>query len=205
MAKGLFITFEGVEGSGKSTQLEKLARYLRQQGKVVLTTREPGGNRLGSLIRNILLNPELMEMDDKTELLLYLAGRAQHVAEVIKPALADGQIVLCDRFSDSTLAYQGYGRGLPLKQIIDINSWATGDLNPDLTVFLDVGTREGLKRATRREADRIEREKLEFHQRVRKGYLELAEKFADRYTVIDASGSPDLIHTEVVKAVEKIL
>lgn len=205
MAKGLLITFEGIEGSGKSTQLERLAGYLREQGRIVLITREPGGTHLGGLIRNILLNPELVEMDDKTELLLYLAERAQHVTEVIKPALADGQIVLCDRFSDSTLAYQGYGRGLPLKRIIDIDSWATGDLTPNLTIFLDVGAREGLKRATKRKADRIERERLEFHQGVRKGYLKLAEKFAGRYAVIDASKSLELIHAEIIKAVEKIL
>lgn len=205
MAKGLLIAFEGIEGSGKSTQIERLAEHLRNQGKVVLTTREPGGTRIGSLIRSILLDPELTSMSDKTELLLYLAERAQHVAEVIKPALEDGQIVLCDRFSDSTIAYQGYGRGLPIQQIIDINNWATDNLTPDLTIFLDIGAEEGLERATRRAADRIEQEKLAFHQRVREGYRELAEKSPDCYVVIDASQSPELIQAEIVKAMEKIL
>jgi len=202
---GVFITLEGVEGSGKSTQMKFLADYLRGRGYRVLITREPGGTQIGDKIRDILLNPEFKEMDYRTEVLLYAAGRAQHVSQVIKPALKLKKIVICDRYIDSSLVYQGFGRGLTLEDILNINKWATQDLEPDLTILLYIPVEEGLRRATEVYADRIEREGIEFHRKVHEGYRELARKFPKRYYVVEALGDPKEIHREIVKRVETLL
>lgn len=191
---GFFITFEGIEGCGKTTQLQRLAAKLQATGEAVLITREPGGCAIADALRAILLDSANHAMAPTTELLLYAAARAQHVAEVIRPALEAGRIVLCDRFSDATLAYQGYGRGLDRELIGELNRVATGGLNPDLTLLLDFPAEEGLERARQRNAGsdgpdegRFEAEALPFHRRVRDGYLALAAA-EDRFRVIDARG-----------------
>ncbi len=202
---GLFITFEGIEGSGKSTQMTLLAKYLSSKGYEVTMTREPGGTPIGEAIRVVLLNPDFTEMDYRTEVLLYAADRAQHVAESIKPALARGSIVVSDRYLDSTIAYQHHGRGLPLDYILKANEQATEGIMPDLTILLTVPVETGLKRATKIIADRIEREDLEFHERVAKGFLELAQREPRRWKVINGRASVDEIHMLIVQAVEPLL
>lgn len=187
---GLFITFEGPEGSGKTTQIRLLAEWLRHSGCDVLTTREPGGTRIGDAIRALLLDPDHGEMSPAAEILLFSAARAQHVSEVIRPQLERGGFVLCDRFADSTLAYQGYGRGLDLAELRRITAFATGGLTPDLTVCLDLPAAEGLARklnADSAEWNRMEQEQLAFHERVREGYLALAAEEPERWVVIDAT------------------
>lgn len=203
--KGLFITFEGVEGSGKSTQIDLLAEFLSENGYKVVKTREPGGTTIGDKIRKIVLNPEFTEMDFKAEALLYAANRAQHVAEVIKPALEKGKVILSDRYIDSSLAYQSFGRGLDQKKVEMISRWATDDLEPDLTILLDIPADEGLERTESSLADRIEQEDIGFHERVSKGFLKLAKKLHKRIKVINATKDMDQIHQEVVKLVQKLL
>ncbi|HAW59968.1 MAG TPA: dTMP kinase [Actinobacteria bacterium] len=203
--KGFFITFEGIEGSGKSTQMKLLAAHLRKKGCSVVTTREPGGTRIGNGIRRILLDPKFGEMDFRAEALLYAASRAQHVCEVIKPALDAGKVVISDRYVDSSLAYQVFGRGLLWEEIEKVNRWATGGLEPDLTILLYIPTEEGLSRAKESAADRIERESVEFHRRVQEGYKKLAQKFPERYSVVDATGSAESIHHKILQAVESRL
>ena len=195
--RGVFISFEGPDGSGKTTQIRLLSEYLKEKGYDVLMTREPGGTRISEDIRKIILDPENIEMDDMTEALLYAAARAQHVAQLIKPAVEEGKIVLTDRFMDSSIAYQGYGRGLGDKIRI-INEYAVGGTHPDLTFFLKLSPEEGINRAGKRQGlDRLERESLDFHNAVYEGYLELAKIYADRYVVIDASGSVEDIAEEI--------
>lgn len=187
---GCFITFEGPEGGGKTTQIRLLAQWLADQGHAVVTTREPGGTRIGDAVRGILLNPAHTEMRPEAEILLFSAARAQIVGEVIRPHLARGGIVLCDRFADSTLAYQGYGRQLDLTALRQITAFATGGLTPDLTVCLDLPVLEGLRRKQSgdlAEWNRMEREQLAFHERVRQGYLALAAAEPQRWLVVDAS------------------
>lgn len=189
---GCFITFEGPEGGGKTTQIRLLAQWLADQGHAVVTTREPGGTRIGDAVRGILLNPAHTEMRPEAEILLFSAARAQIVGEVIRPHLARGGIVLCDRFADSTLAYQGYGRQLDLAALRQITAFATGGLIPDLTVCLDLPVLEGLRRKQRgdlAEWNRMEREQLAFHERVRQGYLALAAAEPQRWLVVDAAQS----------------
>lgn len=189
---GRFITFEGPEGSGKTTQIRLLAAWLAAQGFAVLTTREPGGTRIGDAIRGILLNPEHTEMRPEAEILLFSAARAQIVGELIRPHLASGGIVLCDRFADSTLAYQGYGRQLDLATLRQITAFATGGLQPDLTICLDLEVQEGLRRKQRSdliEWNRMEQEQIAFHERVRQGYLTLAAAEPERWLVVDATQS----------------
>jgi len=186
--EGVFITFEGVEGCGKSTQLALLANRLTSAGTPVRVLREPGGTTPGEAIREILLDPLHAGLDDRAELLLYEASRAELVAEVIAPALEAGEVVLCDRFSDSTTAYQGYARGLPLDDVERLNAFATGDVVPDLTVVLDLDPALGLERATGSGADRLESESVEFHRRVREGFLAIARAAPHRVVVIDAEG-----------------
>jgi dTMP kinase len=189
---GLFVSFEGGEGSGKTTQLKALLAHLRSAGRDVVETRDPGGTPIGKQIRSLLLDREHAGMAPAAELLLYAASRAQLVHEVIRPALSRGQIVLCDRFADSTVAYQGYGRGLDLDLIARLNALATAGLRPDLTFLLDLDPAVGLQRATRRVTerqerhDRIEGEVLAFHQRVREGYRAIAAAEPDRVIVLDA-------------------
>jgi dTMP kinase len=193
--RGLFITFEGGEGSGKSTQLRLLGRRLRAFPGEVVETRDPGGTTIGKEIRTLLLSRESAPMAEAAELLLYEASRAQLVREVISPALARGAIVLSDRFTDSTLSYQGYGRGLDLDLIKRLNQLAAAGLRPDLTLLLDVDPRVGLDRCARvagteaMSRDRIEQEPLGFHQRIREGYLALARQEPERIRVIDARQS----------------
>lgn len=204
---GLFITFEGTEGSGKSTQIALFADYLASQGRKVMLTREPGGTPIGDQIRKVLLDPANRTLDATAELLLYAASRAQHLKEVIRPARDAGKIVLCDRFSDATLAYQGYGRGLDREMIRTLDRMVTGGMRPDLTLLLDIDTTTGLARAHGRNFSsglegeaRFENEDAAFHIRVRQGYLALAAEEPDRIRVVDASRPPD----QVQKAIREI-
>lgn len=198
----MFIVFEGVDGSGKSTQLELLNKYILDRGLETCTTREPGGTVVGERIREILLDPALMEMQGRTEALLYAAARAQLVAQLIRPQLEQGRVVLCDRYIDSSLAYQGFGRGMDVEFLTAINRLGTGGLSPDLTVLLDLSPEEGLSRSRRaRPADRLESEALDFHRRVRQGYLELSTRKPKGYLIIDAQRPVEEVHrliTEVV-------
>jgi len=208
-----FITFEGIEGCGKTTQIRLLAESLQQSGERLLLTREPGGCSIADKIRAILLDANNSEMTPKAELLLYAAARAQHIDQVIRPALAGGAIVLCDRFTAATVAYQGYGRGLDQGLIKTLNETATGDCRPDLTVLIDCPVEIGLERAIARieagsaadrnhlREERFERESLEFHQRVREGYLQLAETCADRFILIDGRESVTVIAANILSAV----
>ncbi len=205
MKKGLFITFEGIEGSGKSTQIIQLADYLKMKGRGVVVTREPGGTLIGSAIRKILLDPKFSKMDYHAEVLLYAADRAQHVAEVVEPALKNGDIVISDRYIDSSVAYQHYGRSLPLDFILDVNKYAIQGLKPDLTFLLAVPVALGLKRATQVAADRIEQESVEFHERVEAGFQELAASEPARWRTIDGTRSIDEVHKEIIKAVGMLI
>ncbi len=186
--RGRFITIEGGEGAGKSSNLDFVRRYLEQRGVELVTTREPGGTPLGEAIRAILLDRRNREMADDTELLLMFAARAQHLAERILPALEAGKWVLCDRFTDATYAYQGGGRGIPGERIAVLEQWVQKGLQPDLTLLLDIPVEQGLARAGARSApDRFESERIAFFERVRAAYLEQARRFPERYRVIDAS------------------
>ena len=203
--RGLFITFEGVEGAGKSTQTRRLAESLEKEGVSVLVTREPGGTQISERIREVLLEREHHKMVSTTELLLYAAARSQHVAECIAPALAEGRTVISDRFGDATTAYQGHGRGLDLELIHRLNRVATGGLVPDLTIVLDVPVKVGLGRARRRRRsmDRLEIENLEFHQRVREGYLTIAKEEPHRVRVIHSEQNFKLVRDEIRELVTR--
>jgi dTMP kinase len=205
--KGHFITFEGPEGSGKSTQLRLLSSWLIAHGIEPLITREPGGTRISEQVRAVLHNPDHTEMTAETEILLYSAARAQHVAQVIRPALESGKIVLCDRFYDSTYAYQGYGRGLSLEALRQITTFATRGLVPDLSLYLDVPPEVGLRRRETggEEMNRLDRETLAFHQRVREGYLALLRVEPDRWRTIDATGAIDEVQAAVRAAVAEVI
>jgi dTMP kinase len=200
---GFFITFEGIEGAGKSTQIALLATALVREGHDVVRTREPGGTPAGEAIRNILLHRHDASIADETELLLIFAARAQHLAEVIRPALAGNHIVLCDRFTDATYAYQGAGRGIVHSRIAALERWTQGPLRPDLTVLLDAPPAVGIERVRgRREiADRFERERVGFFERVRNAYLDLARAHPDRIVLIDARGDIDGIAAQVLDCV----
>lgn len=202
--KGLFITFEGSEGSGKSTQIDLVRRYFKKRGARVLFLREPGGVHISEKIRDILLDVRNTRMADACETLLYMAARAQLVDEVIVPALKKGMIVLCDRFLDSTIAYQGYGNGVSLDFIKRAGRFATQGIKPDLTLFLDIAVREGLRRINRPK-DRIERRSLLYHNRVRRGYLALARREPGRIKVIRVNGSKEEIHRIVRRYVDGLL
>jgi dTMP kinase len=200
----LFVTFEGIEGSGKSTHLGHLAAQLRAGGHTVVETREPGGTRAGAAVRDLLLGAGGVPLAPSTEVFLYCADRAQHVAEVIKPALAAGHVVVCDRFSDSTIAYQGYGRGLDLGALRATDACARDGLAPDLTFLLDCPVEVGLRRARQRSAagDRFERETVEFHERVRAGFLALAKGEPARFRVLDATAPIDDIRRRLVSEID---
>lgn len=186
--KGTFISLEGIEGTGKSTQAKLLSDYLKEKGFEVVLTEEPGGTQIGLRIRELLLSVEHKEMTAVTELLLYNASRSQHIKEIIFPAISRGAIVITDRFTDSTFAYQGYGRRIDMNLIDSIDLIATGGLRPDITILLDLDAEVGLKRNRGiNKTDRLELENLEFHQRVRNGYHNLAEKEPERIKLIDAS------------------
>jgi dTMP kinase len=210
--KGTFITFEGIEGSGKSTQIVLLANHLRSGGASIALTREPGGTHIGDQVRKILLDPSHRLLDHKAELLLYAASRAQHLEEVILPALAAGKIVLCDRFSDATLAYQGYGRGLDIEMIRALDRIVCVGTQPDLTILFDIDTAVGLARAHWRNASRgleaearFENEELVFHERVRQGYLTLARESPHRIRVVDASPSPEEIQMDLRRIMDEVM
>jgi dTMP kinase len=210
--KGTFITFEGIEGSGKSTQIALLANHLTARGVRYVLTREPGGTSIGDQVRKILLDPANRLLDPAAELLLYSASRAQHLREIIMPALADGANILCDRFSDATLAYQGYGRGLDREMIRSLDRIVTAGMRPDLTLLFDIDAASGVARARGRnnirglEAEaRFENEELAFHERVRQGYLTLVAQEPDRIRVVDASSSPEAIQEKVRKIVDERL
>lgn len=193
--KGYFITFEGAEGSGKSTQIRSTVNFLRRKGYSVVVFREPGGTRTSEAIRKILLNKQLREMAVETELLLYLAARAQLVREKIEPALKKGKVVVLDRFEDSTLAYQGFGGGIPLRIIRQMNPFVRARRLPDLTFLLDVDTKRGLRRSGRR--DRVEKKSVSFHQRVRKGFLALARREPKRFVVLSRTSSIEKVRREI--------
>ena len=203
----LFITFEGVEGSGKTTQIQLLAEGLHRQGLTVLTTREPGGCPLSDEIRRLLLHPDQGEVAPETELFLYLAARAQHVFEIIRPALAQGKTVLCDRFADATSAYQGFARGIDLSLIRRLNDFAVSGLVPDLTILLDMPVEKGQERLAHRNRttgsrqDRLEMESDDFHSRVRQGYLSLASKYPKRFRVVNALAGKEEVAREIMKLV----
>ncbi|MFP4697629.1 MAG: dTMP kinase [Eubacteriales bacterium] len=204
--QGKFITFEGSDGSGKTTQIELVKTYFESKKIDYIFTREPGGTVIGETIREIILDKKHMEMSEKTEALLYAASRAQHVKELIKPALAKGKVVLCDRFVDSSIIYQGMGRGLGEEVISRINEWATGGLKPDLTVLLDLDHKIGLTRKkSQKVLDRLELQKSEFHNIVVEGYKNLAEKNKDRIVAINASLKIEDIHKTIIKAISKVL
>ncbi|HHJ07041.1 MAG TPA: dTMP kinase [Anaerolineae bacterium] len=206
----MFITFEGPDGSGKSTQIGLLTTYLQAQGRRVYRTREPGGTSIGDQIRDVLHNVNNTEMRPVTEILLYSASRAQLVAQVIEPMLAEGYTVLCDRYADSTYAYQGYGRQLDMAMLQRITQFATQNLKPDLTIYLDLPVADGLMRkrkandAGEGELNRMDRQAAAFYERVRQGYLQMAQTEADRWRVIDARQSVEQIHRQICAAVERV-
>ncbi len=207
----MFITFEGPEGSGKTTQIQALFSYLEDQGYNVVLTREPGGTAIGDQIRQVLLNPDNQEMLPEAEILLFSASRAQLVGQLVRPALEQGAVVICDRYADSTMAYQGYGHRLDLEALESITHFATGGLMPDLTVYLDIDVAEGLRR--KRAAgqldseawNRLDQKAIEFHHRVRHGYLALAEAEPERWLVINAARSRNAIQQEIRERVERVL
>jgi len=208
----LFITFEGVEGSGKTSQIQHLKKYLTQKGIPYRVTREPGGSPIGEKVRKILLDPEHREMVPATELLLYEAARAQHVKEVLKPLLKKGGIILCDRFCDATLAYQGYGRRIDLKWIARLNRLASQGVKPDVTFLLDCPSVVGLNRAIQRNRtlrqereERFEKEEIQFHHRVRKGYLAIARKEPHRVKVIDTREGEEKVFEKIRKIVDNLI
>lgn len=203
---GIFISLEGIEGTGKSTQVRLLAKYLRKKGFHVTETAEPGGTPISREIRRILLSLDSMGMDPVTELLLYNASRVQHLKEIIMPALQLGDIVITDRFSDSTVAYQGYGRGIDLKLIDSLDTLATGRLRPDLTLLLDIDVETGLRRNREiNKNDRLELEEISFHERVRKGFINLAAKEKTRIRLVDCSDTIEAVHTNIAGIVEAFL
>jgi dTMP kinase len=207
-----FITFEGIDGTGKTTQLKALESHLQARRRPCVNTREPGGTPLGNLIRQVLLEVGKQPIASPTELFLYLADRAQHVRDVIVPALNAGHIVLCDRYTDSTLAYQGYGRGIDLRLLRQLNEFADGGVRPDLTFLLDCPVVLGLSRTVQRQHDRVvgethedrfERENLDFHERVRAGFLDIARAEAARVRIIDAARPAEEVAQEIRAIVDR--
>lgn len=205
--RGIFIVFEGGDGAGKSTQISQAQTQLVKSGYEVVVTREPGGSPLGSKIRSLLLDSELGTVSDRTEALLFAADRADHVASVIIPALGRGAVVLCDRYIDSSIAYQGIARGLGAQQIADLSCWATDGLIPDLTIVFDLDPIVGLQRAatTAGTPDRMEQESLEFHAQVRQAFLDQAQLAPNRYSIIDASAELQLVTKATQAAINQAI
>ncbi|MCP1121870.1 dTMP kinase [Bacillus sp. 3103sda1] len=206
--KGLFVTIEGPEGSGKSTLITKLLPYFEKKEQKVMATREPGGITISEEIRTILHKKEHTMMEARTEALLYAAARRQHLVEKVMPALEDSYIVICDRFIDSSLAYQGYARGLGVDKVFEINRFATEDCMPDITIYLDIDPEVGLARIRKddnREVNRLDLESMEFHKRVREGYLQLVDRFADRIVVVNADQPMEAVVEEVTQLIEQKL
>lgn len=210
---GLFITFEGTEGSGKTTQIKKAGEYLRSKGTSCVLTEEPGGTELGHTLRKILLNKSSLNIVGKAELFLFAAARAQHVEEVIRPALNGGTIVLCDRFADATIAYQGYGRGLSVEDVRWINNYSSWNIKPDVTLFFDLPVEIGLNRAMGRIAertnvpaeDRFEGEDLQFHRRVWEGYYTLIREEPERFRVVNAARDKEQVFRDVCNHLNTVL
>ncbi len=203
---GKLIVFEGVEGCGKTTQLERSRQWLEARHPNVISTREPGGTQLGAGIRQLLLQSEDEPIHDRTELLLYAADRAQHVEKFLRPQLERGALILCDRYTDSTIAYQGYGRGLDLKLIDQLNQVATSGLQSDLTLWLDLPVELGFERMKQRgKRDRIEQASLDFHRRVQAGFVRLAQENPDRIVRIDSSGSEFSVAEQIKAAISQAL
>ena len=206
-----FITFEGIEGSGKTTQIQMLSESLEERGVDHLLTREPGGTPIGDAIRKVVLHPAHSAMSATCELMLYAAARAQHIEQLIRPAIQEGRLVLCDRFTDATRAYQGHGRGLPLELIERLHTLEVLSLRPDRTLLFDIDAATALERARERDhtkdpdETRFEQETLAFHERVRAGYLDLARRAKERIVVIDARGTPAEVQARVLAAVGPLL
>ena len=195
---------EGPDGSGKTTQIDLLKKYLEHRGYDIVIAREPGGTTIGEAIREIILNPDYKEMGHMTELLLYASARAQLVNQVIKPALAEGKAVICDRFVESSAVYQGIGRGLGVDTVYEVNNFALGDVKPKLTIFMDLDAEDGIKRKKKQaELDRMEQEDLSFHKRVVEGYRQLAKLYPERTVPINATLPIDEIHSMIVQEVEQ--
>lgn len=208
MTKGLFITLEGPEGAGKTTVIDMLLNYYQEKNLQIIKTREPGGIPISEKIRNIILDPNHTEMDARTEALLYAAARRQHLVEKVVPALNDGAIVLCDRFIDSSLAYQGYARGVDMDEIWEINQFAIGDIMPELTIYFDLDPRIGLARINNtndREINRLDLETIEFHERVQEGYYKVIEKFPERIMKVDASKPLEQVLEDTVDIINRFL
>ncbi len=202
--KGLFITLEGGDGAGKSTQIRNIERFFTEKGLVVVHTREPGGTPIGEKLRDILLDKDNAEMSAVTEMLIYAASRSQHVREFVMPALERGEIVICDRFVDSSIAYQAYGRGLG-DMVAEVNRHATGGLRPDITFWLDIDPEAGRARAAKAgDLDRLEREKSDFHYRVYEGYRRIAEQEPDRVRRIDAADTVENICSRIYECLEEL-
>jgi len=205
MVRGKFITIEGSEGVGKSTNVEFLASVIREQGFAVICTREPGGTPIAERIRQILLEHGEEPLPDIAELLLFFASRSLHICNKIRPALEAGKWVICDRFTDASRAYQGSGRGLDMQRINLLADWVQDDLQPDLTLLLDAPAEVGMRRAVQRgETDRLESEQISFYERVRAGYLELADAHPERFVVVDAARAPEEIKASIVAVLEQL-
>ena len=204
---GKFITFEGPDGSGKSTVIKAVEEFLQSEGYNILTTREPGGIRIAEDIRRVILSKENTMMSARAEALLYAASRAQHLAEKVQPALDEGKIILCDRFVDSSLAYQGYGRELGIDEVWSINKFAIGDVLPDLTIFIDIPPHIGLNRVQKstRKLDRLDLETLEFHEKVYEGYKKVIEKFKDRFVIIDGENPVETVIEDTLQVIKTYL
>jgi len=205
---GFFITIEGPEGAGKTTVMKDVVETLQSEGYDLISTREPGGIRISERIREVILDNDLIEMDGRTEALLYAAARRQHLVEKIVPALSEGKIVLCDRFVDASLAYQGYARGLGIDEVLSINEFAIGKLMPNLTLLFDLDPKIGLSRIAKhdnREMNRLDVESLEFHEAVREGYQQVIKRYPNRIHVIDASRTQEEVTKEVLNVLKKTL
>ena len=201
----MFITFEGGEGAGKSTAIKRIVEKLTSEGYEIVLTREPGGTPMAEEIRNVILDKKNTAMDPRTEALLYAASRRQHLVEKVIPALKEGKLVLCDRFLDSSLAYQGGARGIGIDTVYNMNLFATEGMLPDLTILFDIKPEEGLARIaanSQREVNRLDVEKLTFHNKVRDSFHELAKKFPERFVIVDASKTPDEVFEDAYKAIE---
>jgi dTMP kinase len=206
MGRGYFITVEGTDGSGKTTQIKLIEDYLESKNKSVVLTREPGGTKISEKIRDILLDSQNSEMGVITEMLLYASARSQLVSEVIRPSIQAGKVVICDRFVDSSYVYQGFGRGIDLKVITDINRIALEGLVPDITLFFDIDPAEALRRrSTSTGLDRIEKEKMDFHKRVYNGYKKLAMLYPDRINCIDSNRSIEEIFSDVKSCLDELM
>lgn len=203
---GVFLTMEGPDGAGKSTQIELLRDYLSRKGYDIIVCREPGGTKISEAIRQVILNKDFTEMSHITELLLYTAARAQLMEEVIRPALKEGKVVICDRFVESSAVYQGIARGMGIELVYEINQYAIGDTLPDLTIMIDLDAKTGISRKKEQaELDRMEREALDFHEKVVKGYREIAALHPERIYKVDGHQTIEEIHKKIAAAVDKII